>query len=167
MMVAAIGAAAVAAGYEMEVMDGWTVGEVGALAERLAAHAQGLGTASRAQGWCCGGESVVRLSGTGRGGRNQELALRFALCVAAQGGLAVPWVFLSGGSDGRDGPTDAAGGLVDGESLERMAAASLAPKALLANNDSHRALKASGDLLHTGATGTNVADAQVFLTAPA
>ena len=167
MMVAATGAAAETAGYGMEVVAGWMAGEVGTLAEKMEARSRGLGAPSRARGWCCGGESVVRVSGTGRGGRNQELALRFALCAAAHGGLAAPWVFLSGGSDGRDGPTDAAGGLVDGGSLERMAAAGIAPETLLANNDSHRALEASGDLLRTGATGTNVADAQIFLTAPA
>ena len=167
MMAAAAGAAGAAAGYEMEVVEGWMVGEVGALAQRLAARARQLAPAGGKQGWSCGGESVVRLCGSGRGGRNQELALRFALCAAAGGGLAAPWVFLSGGSDGRDGPTDAAGGLVDGGSLERMAAAGLAPEALLANNDSYRALEASGDLLFTGATGTNVADAHIFLAAPA
>ncbi|MGR3343091.1 MAG: glycerate kinase type-2 family protein, partial [Paracoccaceae bacterium] len=102
-----------------------------------------------------GGETTVRLHGDGMGGRNQELALRVALAAETQGWDA-NWVFLSGGTDGRDGPTDAAGGLVDGGTLARMRAAGLDPHKALANNDSYRALKASGDLLITGATGTNV-----------
>ncbi|MGB5560653.1 MAG: DUF4147 domain-containing protein [Paracoccaceae bacterium] len=107
-----------------------------------------------------GGETTVTLKGTGAGGRNQELALRFALGSTDLDG---DWVFLSGGTDGRDGPTDAAGGLVDPRSIARMKAAGVDPQALLGDNDSHAALKASGDLLITGATGTNVADVQIFL----
>lgn len=107
-----------------------------------------------------GGETTVRLKGSGTGGRNQELALR-----VAQAAQAVPgsWVFLSGGTDGRDGPTEAAGGLVDAGTFGRIRAAGRDGAALLADNDSHAALKAAGDLLITGATGTNVADIQMFL----
>lgn len=108
----------------------------------------------------CGGETTVVLRGTGRGGRNQELALRVA---AGMAGVRRPWVFLSGGTDGRDGPTDAAGGVVDGGTLERIAAAGGDWRALLDNNDSHAALGMAGDLLMTGGTGTNVADVQVVL----
>ena len=109
-----------------------------------------------------GGETTVQLTGTGRGGRNQELALHVAM-GAAERGLDDSWVFLSGGTDGRDGPTDAAGGIVDADSLQRMMASGADPAALLQNNDSYAALAASGDLLMTGATGTNVADIQCFL----
>lgn len=108
-----------------------------------------------------GGETTVVLKGDGLGGRNQELALRVAL--AAPERLNRPFVFLSGGTDGRDGPTEAAGGLVDEGSAGRMLSAGVDPVALLANNDSHAALAASGDLLMTGATGTNVADVQILL----
>jgi glycerate 2-kinase len=108
-----------------------------------------------------GGETTVILRGTGLGGRNQELALRVALA-----GLPGNWVFLSGGTDGRDGPTDAAGGLVDPGSIVRMRAAGADPQELLADNDSHAALAASGDLLRVGATGTNVADVQVLVLMP-
>lgn len=107
-----------------------------------------------------GGETTVRLTGTGRGGRNQELALRVAQQADA---IAGDWVFLSGGTDGRDGPTDAAGGLVDAGTFGRIRAGGLDPVAMLGNNDSYAALKAAGDLLITGATGTNVADVQIFL----
>lgn len=107
-----------------------------------------------------GGETTVVLRGDGRGGRNQELALRMA--ITGPTGLARPFVFLSGGTDGRDGPTDAAGGIVDQNSLARMRGAGVDPEALLENNDSYAALAASGDLLITGATGTNVADVQIL-----
>lgn len=114
-----------------------------------------------------GGETTVRLEGAGRGGRNQELALRVAALLSGAGtdpasGLARPWAFLSGGTDGRDGPTDAAGALVDHGTLDRIAAAGLDAHAALARNDSYPALDAAGDLLRTGSTGTNVADLQIL-----
>lgn len=109
-----------------------------------------------------GGETTVKLTGTGLGGRNQELALRVAL-LAEQQGWGEGWVFLSGGTDGRDGPCDAAGGIVDGGTLKRMREAGVSPEDMLANNDSYHALQAAGDLLMTGATGTNVADLQVLI----
>lgn len=107
-----------------------------------------------------GGETTVTLQGNGLGGRNQELALRVALQMPD---LGRAWVFLSGGTDGRDGPTDAAGGVVDAGTRARIMATGGAPVALLANNDSHRALGLAGDLLICGATGTNVADVQILL----
>lgn len=113
-----------------------------------------------------GGETTVKLRGHGQGGRNQELALRVAQQMA-QTGTAHDWVFLSGGTDGRDGPTDAAGGLVDTGTLSRLTKAGLSLDQILAENDSHAGLQAAGDLLITGATGTNVADIQCLLTAPA
>lgn len=109
-----------------------------------------------------GGETTVEVKGSGLGGRNQEMALAFAL-AAEQIQLPGHWSFLSGGTDGRDGPTDSAGGLVDPLTLKRMSAAGIDPSGYLDNNDSHAALKASKDLLDTGATGTNVADLQVLL----
>ena len=129
-------------------------GDVREAAGRVAAAARcGAGTTL----W--GGETTVRLRGQGRGGRNQELALRVALALRD---LDRPWAFLSGGTDGRDGPTDAAGGLVDDGTLRRIAAAGLDAEALLAENDSYPALGAAGDLLMTGGTGTNVADLQIL-----
>ncbi|WP_417243203.1 glycerate kinase type-2 family protein [Celeribacter sp.] len=110
-----------------------------------------------------GGETTVKIKGDGLGGRNQELALRVAQLAAARG--ITDYVFLSGGTDGRDGPTDAAGGMVDDGTLTRMAAAGLDPDDVLARNDSYHGLAAAGDLLQTGATGTNVADLQVFIKA--
>jgi len=104
-----------------------------------------------------GGETTVVLKGTGRGGRNQELALRIAIEARNRG-----WgdfTCLQGGTDGRDGPTDAAGGLVDQGTLDRIDDLD----ALLANNDSYAALAQAGDLLMWGATGTNVADLGVLI----
>ncbi len=114
------------------------------------------------QGLVFGGESHVRVRGSGLGGRNQELALRFAV-GARKRGLHGNWVFLSGGTDGRDGPTDSAGAAVDRYTLDRMVAMGIDPSRALAQNDSYPALAASGDHLHIGGTGTNVADIQVFL----
>ena len=112
-----------------------------------------------------GGETTVQLQGDGRGGRNQEMALLVARhlndCNPTQG-----IHFLSGGTDGRDGPTDAAGAIVDAGTWARITDAGLDPAALLANNDSYAALQASGDLLITGATGTNVADIQILMIQP-
>ncbi|WP_456388596.1 glycerate kinase type-2 family protein [Profundibacter sp.] len=109
-----------------------------------------------------GGETTVQIKGSGLGGRNQELALRVALLAEKQGWQG-DWVFLSGGTDGRDGPCDAAGGLVDNTTLKRMREAGVSPQKRLANNDSYHALQASHDLLMTGATGTNVADLQILI----
>ncbi|UWQ16465.1 glycerate kinase [Jannaschia sp. M317] len=106
-----------------------------------------------------GGETTVVLRGDGRGGRNQELALRVA---QALDGLGRRWAFLSGGTDGRDGPTDAAGALVDDGTLARAQAAGLNVAAHLARNDSYPLLAATGDLLIIGGTGTNVADLQIL-----
>ena len=106
-----------------------------------------------------GGETVVHLRGSGRGGRNQELAL--ALGGEIEG---LPNVrAFSLGSDGTDGPTDAAGGMVDGGSWARLRAQELSPRTLLDNNDAYTALSACGGLIVTGATGTNVNDVSVVL----
>ena len=121
--------------------------------------------AGRRGTWLFGGETTVRLRGDGRGGRNQELALRVALLAQARR-IDGPWVFLSGGTDGRDGPTDAAGAVVDDGTIARIGAAGIDPQAALARNDSYTALAAAGDLLMTGPTGTNVADLQVFCSGP-
>lgn len=150
---------AAAAGWQARIVNDALTADVSDAAHQILTAAR---SAPKGQAQCLifGGETTVTLSGTGLGGRNQELALRVAL--EAQD-IDRPWVFLSGGTDGRDGPTEAAGGLVDGGSLARMRRAGVDPEALLANNDSNAALAASGDLLVTGATGTNVADVQVLL----
>lgn len=106
-----------------------------------------------------GGETVVHLKGKGKGGRNQEAALAAAFGIE---GLEHVVIF-SVGSDGTDGPTDAAGGMVDGSTLARIRSAGFNPEHLLADNDSYKALKVSNDLIVTGPTGTNVNDLMVVL----
>jgi hydroxypyruvate reductase len=108
------------------------------------------------------GETTVRVAGDGKGGRNQEFALACADALAAIGGTAV---MTSVGTDGIDGPTDAAGALVDSTTLERARAARLQPQAFLERNDSYQFFQALGDLVQTGPTGTNVGDLQVILLA--
>ena len=106
-----------------------------------------------------GGETVVHLTGKGKGGRNQELALSAAPGIA---GLTNACVF-SVGSDGTDGPTDAAGGYVDGSTAAVLAAQNVSIDAVLRNNDAYHALALTDGLLITGATGTNVNDVSVVL----
>jgi len=100
------------------------------------------------------GETTVTVKGTGKGGRNQELALSAALGIEGISHV----VIASLGTDGRDGPTDAAGGMVDGETVGRMLEQGINPQEYLDRNDSYRALEKAGDLILTGPTGTNVAD---------
>jgi hydroxypyruvate reductase len=109
-----------------------------------------------------GGETTVKLTGTGRGGRNQDLALRLALLAEAEAWQA-PWLYLQAGTDGRDGPTDAAGGVVCETTLAQIRAAGMDPAGLLDNNDAYPALAAVGGLHITGATGTNVADLGILI----
>ena len=105
-----------------------------------------------------GGETVVHLTGSGLGGRNQEIALAAAPQIA---GLDA--AVFSFGSDGTDGPTDAAGGYVDGDSLSLLESNGLKVAEVLADNDAYHALKSIGGLIMTGPTGTNVNDAAVAL----
>lgn len=105
-----------------------------------------------------GGETVVHLTGQGLGGRNQELALAAAPHIA---GLNA--ALFSLGSDGTDGPTDAAGGYVDGNSAHALAQAGLSVPSVLKENDAYHALQQVGGLLITGPTGTNVNDVAVGL----
>ena len=106
-----------------------------------------------------GGETTVTLRGKGLGGRNQEFALAAAL---ASTGLR-DVVILSGGTDGTDGPTDAAGAIADGTTLARAQAHGLDAAAFLAHNDSYHFFEPLGDLIRTGPTGTNVADIHLIL----
>jgi glycerate 2-kinase len=129
-------------------------------AERLAArfaHELHLGEA-QVRVW--GGESTVELPPQpGRGGRNQHLALAASRLIAGHDEL----LLLAAGTDGSDGVTEDAGALIDSETCSRISLAQLDPDDCLAQADSARALAASGDLLHTGPTGTNVGDLVVGL----
>ena len=109
--------------------------------------------------YIAGGETVVQLTGKGLGGRNQELALAACTGIAGIPNAAV----FSFGSDGTDGPTDAAGGYVDEDTLGELTAAGLDVFAVLKDNDAYHALKAVDGLIMTGPTGTNVNDVAVAL----
>ena len=125
------------------------------LAGMLQTHAE----ERRSLAFIAGGETVVRRTGQGLGGRNQELALAAAAGIAGLDGAAV----FSVGSDGTDGPTDAAGGYVDGDTAAALAAKGIDPDRALAQNDAYHALDAVGGLIRTGPTGTNVNDVAVAL----
>ncbi len=110
------------------------------------------------------GETTVRVVGAGRGGRNQEVALAAATALSR---LDAPAALLSGGTDGIDGPTDAAGAVCDVTTVERARHAGLkAPDEYLADNDAYHFFEPLGDLVFTGPTGTNVGDILVLLLAP-
>ena len=106
-----------------------------------------------------GGETVVHLTGKGLGGRNQELALAAASQLVGMRNAAV----FSVGSDGTDGPTDAAGGYVDGDTLVELTANGITMDAVLQDNDAYHALQITNGLIFTGPTGTNVNDVAVAL----
>ena len=107
----------------------------------------------------CGGETIVRITGSGKGGRNQEFALAAAEGIAGMENIVAAAV----GSDGTDGPTDAAGGIVDGGTAARLKEQGISVSEILADNDSNRALQAAGALIMTGPTGTNVNDLYFML----
>ncbi|TWI35085.1 glycerate kinase type-2 family protein [Paracoccus sulfuroxidans] len=151
---AMVDAGAVAAPFGLE-------GDVQDCAERIWALAADL---KPGQALALGGETTVRLTGDGMGGRNQELALRLAL-LADTRPVPWPWAFASVGTDGRDGPGDAAGGLVGPGTIAAIKAAGIDPDEALRRNDSTPTLKAGDALVMTGATGTNVADLAVLIRA--
>ncbi len=101
-----------------------------------------------------GGETTVTIKGSGRGGRNQELALSFAIAIDGWGKIS----FISAGTDGTDGPTDAAGAIVDGTTCRKALNKNLNPYTFLENNDSNSFFKSLGNLFITGPTRTNVMD---------
>jgi len=146
--------AAARAGLRPSIVTRTLAGEARGVGRRLAT----LALATRvAQPWCllAGGETTVTLgAGAGRGGRSQELALAAALELASARGVAL----LAAGTDGSDGPTDAAGAFVDGGSVARGAARGRDARDALAQHDAYGFFEAEGGLLRTGPTGTNVMD---------
>lgn len=158
-LVAAAGEACRQLGYEPVVLTdqlSCQAKEAGSfLASILKTHA-GCG---KNMAFLAGGETVVQLTGTGLGGRNQELALSAAAGIAGLSGATV----FSVGSDGTDGPTDAAGGYADGDTQAALAEKGLDIFNVLSNNDAYHALQAVGGLIVTGPTGTNVNDVAVAL----
>lgn len=125
----------------------------------LASIAQYYNSSEKSLAFIAGGETVVQLKGKGKGGRNQELALAAAEDISELENVAV----FSIGSDGTDGPTDAAGGYVDTGTKKLLAQKGIDIFKTLENNDAYHALQASGGLIITGPTGTNVNDLSVLL----
>ena len=157
-----------ALGYVTEIVDSELQGEARQAARLLAQRARSaLAALQPGERHClvCGGETTVTVRGTGRGGRNQELALAFALEIDGYAGVSL----LSAGTDGSDGPTDAAGAIVDGATAAQARRLGINPEKLLDNNDSYAffsqldALAGSASHFITGPTGTNVMDVQLIL----
>jgi glycerate 2-kinase len=154
--------AARARSYHVAVLDAPVVGESRIVGPeqvaRMIARARAL---PRPACVISSGETTVTVTGSGRGGRNQELALA---SVEILGSAGDPMALASVGTDGVDGPTDAAGAVVDSSTLVRASAAGLSTlNSYLHNNDSYAFFDRLGDLIRTGPTGTNVGDLQVLL----
>jgi len=150
-------------GYRVVHLDHPVVGEARAAGAALIDRALTL-PASAPVCVLSSGETTVQVTGAGKGGRNQELVLAASAPLGRAGGR--PIAIASVGTDGVDGPTDAAGALADTTTIGRAVAAGLdAPAAYLARNDAYAFFDALGDLIRTGATDTNVGDLQVILLA--
>ena len=151
--------AAVKLGYECIFLSDCLCGEASDTGRELAAELKKYAGSGRKIALLAGGETVVHLKGSGKGGRNQELAL-----AAAQILDGIPHgALISVGSDGTDGPTDAAGGYADGETVSELRAKGMDIQSYLDNNDAYHALGAIGNLIFTGPTGTNVNDITIGL----
>jgi hydroxypyruvate reductase len=152
-------------GYQTRVFSEAVQGESRIVARSFAALLKEIAAShrpiSRPACVLAGGETTVTVRGDGLGGRNQEFALAAAIELSDINHVVV----LSAGTDGTDGPTDAAGAIVDSKTVERAIAQGLDPAAFLDKNDSYHLLQATGDLLFTGPTLTNVMDLQVALVA--
>ena len=148
-----------ALGYEPVLLTDCLTCEAREAGSFLASVARTHVSSKRPLAFLAGGETVVHLRGTGKGGRNQELALSAALGIEGISNVLI----ASAGSDGTDGPTDAAGGIVDGGTAAEMRLHGADPARALADNDSYHALKSAGSLFFTGPTGTNVNDVALVL----
>ncbi len=149
-------------GYRTHKLSSSLEGEARATGRRLGALGASLSFSQDAGSPIClvsGGETTVRVRGTGRGGRNQEVALGAALEIADRSNVLI----ASFGTDGVDGPTDAAGALATGSTVPRARIAGLDPEAALRENDAYPFFQALDDLFITGPTGTNVMDVQIVL----
>lgn len=153
-----------ARGYDVVVLEEPVVGEARVSGPALARRALELGASLRRPACViASGETTVRVAGTGTGGRNQELALAAAEVIA---GADAPVWLASIGTDGVDGPTDAAGAIANASTISRALAGGLGPAdRVLDDNNSYEYFDALGDLIRTGPSGTNVGDLQVFLLA--
>lgn len=147
-------------GYKTHIVTTSLTGEASATGRKIARDAINFASAPHEKSvFIYGGETTVTIKGNGKGGRNQEIALSAAIELKNNKDILI----FSLGSDGTDGPTDAAGGMADGHSYEKMRSAGISPEEYLEDNNSYNALKEIGDLIVTGPTGTNVNDITVVI----
>lgn len=151
--------AAKALGYETVFLTDALQCEAKQAGAFLGAVARSHQSTTKSLAFICGGETVVHVHGSGRGGRNQELALAAAPYLSQ----CTDTLLFSVGSDGTDGPTDAAGGIVDENTQHLLQKRNFTVENLLENNDAYNGLKAANGLVFTGPTGTNVNDFSVLL----
>lgn len=149
-------------GYETTFLTADLCAEASRVGQDMASLLKKHANAGKKLAFIAGGETVVHVKGKGLGGRNQELALAAAIELSGVPNVAL----LSVGSDGTDGPTDAAGGCVDGDTYYELNKKGISPEAFLADNDAYHALDAVDCLIKTGPTGTNVNDLIVGLIHP-
>lgn len=146
-------------GYEPTILTASLACEAKEAGVYLADIAKAHQSTAKSLAFIAGGETVVKITGDGLGGRNQELVLAAAEGIFGLEGTAI----FSVGSDGTDGPTDAAGGYVDKDTAEVLAECGLVIASVLQRNDAYHALDVCGGLIKTGPTGTNVNDVAVVL----
>ena len=149
-------------GLDAEIISAEMTGEARDVGKWLAQKAIRIKNSGGLKRSCClisGGETTVTVKGNGLGGRNMELALAFAMEIDGIDGITL----LSAGTDGTDGPTDAAGAVVDSRTISKARSLGLVPEAYLQNNDSYHCFKQTGEILITGPTGTNVMDIQIMI----
>lgn len=163
--IAGVSAAAAASGVEVRSLGASLYGRVHDEAVRLVTTMLSVKAPLRPRLWVAGGEPVLSVRGSGRGGRAQELALCVAREIATRAADR-RIAGLSAGTDGTDGPTDAAGGFFDSSSMIRASLAGIDVDSALTNNDSYTVLHALGDHYCTGPTGTNVTDLVLALELP-
>lgn len=141
-------------GFQAEIVTTRLIGEASSAGMEIIRLVKQEGTRKRPFALVFGGETTVTVRGSGKGGRNQELALAAVKEIAGMSNT----LLVTFATDGEDGPTDAAGALVDGDSLSRAISLGLNPDDYLRNNDAYSFFNRMGDLIRTGATGTNVND---------
>jgi glycerate 2-kinase len=147
-------------GFAVDLNEAPLEGEARDVGERIARRALSRRTGLHGpSAYIYGGETTVTVTGDGLGGRNQELALAAALVIDGQPGMSL----MSFASDGVDGPTDAAGAIIDGGTCDRIRARGIDPGAALLQNDSYTALEAVSALIKIGSSGTNLNDVVVLL----
>ena len=150
-------------GYNVKVQTDSLHGEAKDAGRSIAEDAKGISInlpkKNLSQCLLYGGETTVKVLGNGVGGRCQELALSFAIEIGGHESICL----LAAGTDGRDGPTEAAGGIVDGRTVKRAQNQGLDPNAYLHDNNSHDFLRRLDSCVHTGPSGTNVMDLVILL----